>query len=69
MSQRRFMVPAQFAPSVDALLDKMVLLQGDNPAVPEWGTKPCRPGEMIEVTIRRVIVPTPGPTPMQHAGA
>ena len=55
---RLVMVPAQFLPSLDAALDK-VLLDTVRPDFPEFGLAPCRPGEMIEISIRRVMHPEP----------
>lgn len=54
MKPRTVVIPAQFAPSLDKALDKL-LLDAARDEIPEWGLAPCRPGEVLEITIRRVV--------------
>jgi len=68
MKPRTVIIPAQYQPSLDRALDQL-LLNAQRPDFPDWGLAPCRPGEMLKITIERVV-PTSEPMSvvMQHAG-
>lgn len=60
---RTFTVPAQYAPSFDAAMDALAVQihRGD---VPEWGLAPCRPHEVLEITVVRKVIPPPDANPL-----
>lgn len=63
MKPRIEYIPAQLSVLLELHLDK-VLVEGakalDDPSyIPEWGfLKPCLPGEMLKITIERVVPQT-----------
>jgi hypothetical protein len=50
---RKVILPAQYLPSFDKAMDKLIT-DATNGEIPEWGTQPCKPGEVLEITVRRV---------------
>lgn len=54
MKPRRVVISATMQPMLDAMLDRVLVAQ-ERPDFPEFGLAPCRPGEMLEITIRRVM--------------
>ena len=50
---RKVILPAQFLPSFDKAMDRL-LLDAASGEIPEWGTQPCKPGEVLEITVKRV---------------
>jgi len=59
-TERTHAIPAQFQVLLDGMLDQLqariaIALERPDEMPAEWGVVPCLEGEMIEITMRRVL--------------